>query len=95
MPPVATYAGVCLWNFKPLFPGEHIDNLENLSTLNTFTGSLDESWFFLVSVAIEARGAPILPLLLEATLVCLETHYELLLLQKISTPKNRIAGVAQ
>lgn len=66
MPPVATYAAVCLWNFKPLFEDEHVDNLENLATLTTFTGSIDESWFYLVSVAIEARGAPILPLMLTA-----------------------------
>jgi indoleamine 2,3-dioxygenase len=63
---VATYAAVCLWNFKPLFADEHVDSLENLSTLTTFTGSLDESWFYLTSVAIEARGAPILPLMLTA-----------------------------
>lgn len=55
-----------MWNFKPLFGDEHVDNLENLATLNTFTGSIDESWFYLVSVAIEARGAPILPLMLTA-----------------------------
>jgi indoleamine 2,3-dioxygenase len=55
-----------LWNFKPLFADEHVDNLENLATLTTFTGSIDESWFYLVSVAIEARGAPILPLMLTA-----------------------------
>lgn len=66
LPPVATYAGLCLWNFKPLFVDEDIDNLENIATLNTFTGSLDESWFYLVSVAIEARGAPIVPLMLTA-----------------------------
>lgn len=66
VPPVATYAAVCLWNFKPLFADEDIDNLENLATLTTFTGSIDESWFYLVSVAIEARGAPILPLMLVA-----------------------------
>ncbi|PMD66168.1 indoleamine 2,3-dioxygenase alpha type [Hyaloscypha bicolor E] len=64
--PVATYAAVCLWNFKPLFADEHVDNLENLATLTTFTGSIDESWFYLVSVAIEARGGPILPLMLTA-----------------------------
>lgn len=63
---MATYAAVCLWNFKPLFADEHVDNLENLATLATFTGSLDESWFYLVSVAIEARAAPILPLMLAA-----------------------------
>jgi indoleamine 2,3-dioxygenase len=63
---VATYAAVCLWNFKPLFADEHVDNLENLATLTTLTGSIDESWFYLVSVAIEARGAPILPMMLAA-----------------------------
>jgi indoleamine 2,3-dioxygenase len=66
VPPVATYSAVCLWNFKPLFADEHVDNLENLATLTTFTGSTDESWFYLVSVAIEARAAPILPLMLTA-----------------------------
>ena len=35
VPPVATFAAVCLWNFKPLFVDEGIDNLENLATLNT------------------------------------------------------------
>lgn len=66
MPPVATYAAVCLWNFKPLFVDESIDNLENLATLTTFTGSIDESWFYLVSVAIEARGGSTIPLMLRA-----------------------------
>lgn len=66
VPPIATYAAVCLWNFKPLFLDEDIDNLENLATLSTFTGSMDESWFYLVSVAIEARGGPIIPLMLTA-----------------------------
>ncbi|KAI9055608.1 hypothetical protein LZ554_000553 [Drepanopeziza brunnea f. sp. 'monogermtubi'] len=66
LPPVATYAAVCLWNFKPLFQDESVDNMENLATLTTFTGSIDESWFYLISVAIEARGAPILPLMITA-----------------------------
>ncbi|KUI56702.1 Indoleamine 2,3-dioxygenase [Cytospora mali] len=51
---------------QPLFVDEGIDSLENLATLNTFTGSLDESWFYLVSVAIEARGGPIITLMLTA-----------------------------
>ena len=66
MPTVATYAGVCLWNWKPIFDDERLDSLDNLSTLATFTGSLDESWFYLVSVAMEARGGPIIPLMLDA-----------------------------
>ncbi|KAB8338902.1 hypothetical protein FH972_021844 [Carpinus fangiana] len=66
LPPVATYAGVVLWNFKPIFPNEPVDQLENLSTLLTFTGSMDESWFYLVSVAIEARAGPTIPIMLDA-----------------------------
>jgi indoleamine 2,3-dioxygenase len=66
VPPVASFAAVCLWNFKPIFVDEGIDDPENLATLNTLTGSLDESWFYLVSVAIEARGGPIIPLALAA-----------------------------
>jgi indoleamine 2,3-dioxygenase len=66
LPPVATYAGLVLWNWRPLLIEEPIDNLENIFTIHTFTGSLDESWFYLVSVAIEARGAPIIPLMLDA-----------------------------
>lgn len=66
VPPVSTYAASVLWNFKPLFVDEGIDQLDNLATLLTFSGSLDESWFYLVSVAIEARGGPIIPLMLGA-----------------------------
>lgn len=66
LPPVATYAGVCLWNWRPLFDGESMDSLDNLSTHMTFTGSLDESWFYLVSVAIEARAGPIIPMMIDA-----------------------------
>ncbi|KAJ4376175.1 tryptophan 2,3- dioxygenase [Neocucurbitaria cava] len=66
LPPVDTYAGVCLWNWRPLFDGEPMDSLDNLATHMTFTGSLDESWFYLVSVAIEARAGPIIPMMIEA-----------------------------
>ncbi|KAI1939602.1 tryptophan 2,3- dioxygenase [Ophidiomyces ophidiicola] len=66
LPPVATYAAVCLWNYRPIFPDEPTHSLENLSTLFTLTGSMDEQWFYLVSVAIESRGARTLPLMLDA-----------------------------
>lgn len=56
---------MCLWNFKPLFLSDSLV-LDNLSTLLTFTGSLDEQWFYLVSVAMEAKGGPCIPLMLRA-----------------------------
>ena len=65
LPPVATYAGVCLWNYKPIFLSDPLV-LDNLSTLLTFTGSIDEQWFYLVSVAMEAKGGPTIPLMLGA-----------------------------
>ncbi|KAK3722417.1 hypothetical protein LTR37_002409 [Vermiconidia calcicola] len=66
LPSVATFASVCLWNWKPIFNAEPIDTLGNLDTIDTFTGSLDEKWFYLVSVAIEAKGGPLVPLMLHA-----------------------------
>ncbi|KAL4796266.1 Indoleamine 2,3-dioxygenase [Aspergillus venezuelensis] len=66
LPPVATYAGLVLWNFKPIFEEEPLDDLDNLSCINTITGSLDEQWFYLISVAIEARGGPAISLVLQA-----------------------------
>lgn len=60
LPPLATYAGLCLWNFKEIIPtGNSIMelDLDNLTTINTFTGSIDESWFYLVSVFFEYKGA--------------------------------------
>jgi len=65
LPPVPTYAGLCLWNFKPIFLSDTLV-LDNLSALHTFTGSLDEQWFYLVSVAMEAKGGPCIPLMLDA-----------------------------
>ncbi len=66
MPPVATYGAQNLWNYRPLDPSRSIDNPENFCALTTFTDSPDESWFFAIPAAIEARGAPIIPLILEA-----------------------------
>lgn len=61
LPPLATYAGLCLWNYRQILPAEaghpaDLD-LDNLTTINTFTGSIDESWFYLVSVFFEHKGA--------------------------------------
>lgn len=61
LPPLATYAGLCLWNFREIMPGSDDYahgkfNWDNLTTINTFTGSIDESWFYLVSVFFEYSG---------------------------------------
>ncbi|RLV88377.1 Indoleamine 23-dioxygenase [Meyerozyma sp. JA9] len=58
LPPLATYASLCLWNFKPIMKtGANLWDLDNLTTINTFTGSIDESWFYLVSIFFEMKGS--------------------------------------
>jgi indoleamine 2,3-dioxygenase len=64
LPPVATYASTCLWNFRSA--GANLTHLESLKALHTFTGTEDESWFYTVSVAMEAQGAYIIPIMLRA-----------------------------
>ena len=65
LPPTATYAALNLWNFTSSSPND-LSCLENLSVLHTFTGTIDEEWFYSISVAIEARGADIIPIMLKA-----------------------------
>ncbi|PRT52940.1 Indoleamine 2,3-dioxygenase [Wickerhamiella sorbophila] len=62
LPPIASYAGLCLWNFRTVLPCDSPSNwnLENLAALTTYTGSMDEAWFYLVSTMIERQGGPCL-----------------------------------
>ncbi|KAH6612273.1 hypothetical protein B0J18DRAFT_405203 [Chaetomium sp. MPI-SDFR-AT-0129] len=60
LPPVATYAGLNLWNFHTTSPRDDFADLDHLHALHTFTGTEDESWFYMVSTAMEARGGEII-----------------------------------
>lgn len=67
LPPVATYAALNLWNWRTT--SSCLDNVilpDCLASLHTLTGTLDEAWFYLISVSVEARGAPIIPTMLRA-----------------------------
>ncbi|PFH56968.1 hypothetical protein XA68_15688 [Ophiocordyceps unilateralis] len=55
LPPVLTASAANLWNFE----GDASEP-EALRTLISFTGTKSESWFLLIGVAIEARGARII-----------------------------------
>ncbi|KAF9908248.1 hypothetical protein EC991_010088 [Linnemannia zychae] len=65
MQPVLTHAAVVMWNWRLLYKDGPRD-LNNLDTLGTLSGSSDESWFYLVTTAIEATGAPVLSKILNA-----------------------------
>lgn len=66
MTPTSTYAAENLWNFRQIDPSQSIEDPDNFSALTSFTDSKDESWFLAIPAAIEARGAPIIPLILKA-----------------------------
>ena len=52
LPPIATYAGVVLWNWRVRDPSAPIA-LENIEMLNNYTGTRDEEWFYYISLAVE------------------------------------------
>lgn len=54
-----------MWNYTTI-PEADITEPDNLSLLTSFTGTKDEEWFIVISVAIEAKGARVVPLMLDA-----------------------------
>ena len=64
IPPVLGHPSIVLYNWRRLdLEGEIC--MENLSTLNNFFDGRDESWFYLITVEVEARGAAsIIPVML-------------------------------
>ncbi|KAK9474078.1 Indoleamine 2,3-dioxygenase [Dipodascopsis tothii] len=88
VPPLATYAGLCLWNHRPIFADldpRDID-LDALATIHTFTGSYDESWFYLVSTVIECRGAECINCAVDAMAACRagDSHSAVVALQHLA-----------
>ncbi|KAG0260200.1 hypothetical protein BG011_002077 [Mortierella polycephala] len=65
IPPVLSYAGNNLWNWKLKDLNGSYDP-ENLIALSTMTGTSDEDWFDIISVAVEIEGGSALQPLLEA-----------------------------
>lgn len=66
LPTTAAYAATNLWNFAPLSSDWNLCDPDHLRSLTTFTGTKDEEWFYLISVAMEARGGSIVASLLSA-----------------------------
>ncbi|CAG8454207.1 9413_t:CDS:2 [Paraglomus occultum] len=63
--PIVNHAAVVLWNWRLIFPNEPLC-LNNLATLDTYSNTLDESWFYLVTTAIEGVGGRALAAIISA-----------------------------
>ncbi|CAG7936424.1 unnamed protein product [Penicillium nalgiovense] len=66
LPACATYAGLTLWNFIPSHPEADITDPDNLHVQTSFTGTKDEEWFMVISVAVEAKGIKLISLMRDA-----------------------------
>jgi indoleamine 2,3-dioxygenase len=64
-PPVLSYASYALHNWRRLDPGRPIE-LSNIVLQQNFLGGLDEEWFVLVHIEIEAEAGPALKALIDA-----------------------------
>jgi indoleamine 2,3-dioxygenase len=58
-PPITAHATIVLGNWRRIDPTQPL-SLENVDTLLTFRGSIDEKWFFLATLGVELTGAPVL-----------------------------------
>lgn len=65
MMPITTHATVVLGNWRRIDPDKPL-SVENVDTLLSFRGSIDEKWFFLSTVGVELAGAPALQHLVAA-----------------------------
>ncbi|CAN0078752.1 unnamed protein product [Scytosiphon promiscuus] len=65
MPPVLTHASLVLHNWHRLDPSGPV-RTDNLACNCRFLGGLDETWFYIATVEIEARGGAVFGALLEA-----------------------------
>lgn len=64
--PIATYSALNLWNWKTTSENGNLCEPDNVESLHTLTGTDDESWFYTISNAMEARAGPIIARSLEA-----------------------------
>jgi indoleamine 2,3-dioxygenase len=64
--PIATYSALNLWNWRALSEDGDPRHPDNVESLHTLTGTDDESWFYTISNAMEARAGPIIAKSLEA-----------------------------
>ncbi len=77
LPPIATYASLNLWNFSS--PHETFTDLDSLRALHTFSGTNDEEWFYIVSVAMEAEGASLIQSLLQRSQAIIDMEYSVVI----------------
>lgn len=90
-PPVLSYASYALNNWRRIDPNGPI-SLGNIALLQNFLGGVDEEWFILVHVDIEARAAAALSAILKGQEMVFEGR-SASLVEHLSTIASSVRGM--
>ena len=82
LPPIVAHAHMALNNWQRLDESQPV-GLENLAALQLFLGGLDEQWFYVVTVAIEAEGGAAIDALVSAQTAA-EAHAVAVVVEKLN-----------
>jgi indoleamine 2,3-dioxygenase len=94
LPPTATYTTLVLWNFAFQSPFCDLTDPANLRSLHTVTGTRDEEWFYLISVALDSRGGPIIRELLRC-MAAAHADQEIAMIQSLQQTTLNIRRIGQ
>lgn len=88
LPPIATYPALNLWNCGLIRDDADITDPDNVVMRHTLTGTTDESWFYAVSVSVEAKGVSAIQVMLECIDAINDRNEELAVKRLESFGKN-------
>ena len=74
LPPIITYAATALYNWSLHNASSPADG-ENMYAVTTFTGTEDESWFYVVPLLVEQAAVPGLKAMVQAPSTMLDHDY--------------------
>jgi len=92
-PAVLSYASYALNNWSRLDPTRPVE-LGNIALLQNFFGGMDEEWFILIHIDIEAKIIPALQILIATQQAARENNLQLLL-SNLKIIKQSIASICQ
>lgn len=95
-PPVLSYASYALYNWRRIDPEQPIE-LGNIALLQNFLGGIDEEWFILIHVAIEAAAIPVISALPKIQDLIPEHNISeiITLMQQVNTGLEKINSIME
>lgn len=94
MPPGVSYAATNIWNFTSKNE-DNFSNVDDLDVIASFTGTKDEVWFLMLSVAMEAQAAGTIQTMMDAILSIPDKNYPFITsaLRELKTCIQLVSGL--